>query len=44
MLTSMSSADALIVVPPEPLEVPAGTVLRALPLDGDLGGSERFLA
>ncbi len=44
MLTSMSSADALIVVPPEPLEVKAGTILRALPLDGDLGGSERFLA
>jgi molybdopterin molybdotransferase len=43
MLTSMSSADALIIVPPEPLEVPAGAALRALPLDGDLGGSERFL-
>ena len=44
MLTSMSSAEALLVVPPDALEVPAGTVLRALPLDGDLGGSERFLA
>ena len=44
MLTSMSSADALIIVPPEPLDVPAGTALRALPLDGDLGGSDRFLA
>ncbi|MDB4884278.1 MAG: MoeA domain protein domain [Gemmatimonadetes bacterium] len=39
MLTSMSSADALLVVPPEPASVPAGTVLRALPLDGDLGGA-----
>ena len=44
MLTSMSSADALIIVPPEPLDAPAGTALRALPLDGDLGGSDRFLA
>jgi molybdopterin molybdotransferase len=44
MLTSMSSADALLIVPPEPLEVPAGATLRALPLDGDLGGSDRFLA
>ena len=39
MLTSMSSADALLVVPPEPASVPAGTPLRALPLDGDLGGA-----
>lgn len=44
MLTSMSSADALLVVPPDPLEVEAGATLRALPLDGDFGGSERFLA
>lgn len=44
MLTSMSSADALLVVPPEPRDVPAGTVLRAIPLDGDLGGSNRFPA
>lgn len=43
MLTSMSSADALVIVPPEPLDVPAGTALRALPLDGDLGGSAIFL-
>jgi molybdopterin molybdotransferase len=43
MLTSMSAADALLVVPPDSLEVAAGTVLRALPLDGDFGGSERFL-
>ena len=39
MLTSMSSADALLIVPPEPASVPAGTLLRALPLDGDLGGT-----
>ncbi len=44
MLTSMSSADALLVVPPDVAELDAGTVLRALPLDGDLGGSEQFLA
>jgi molybdopterin molybdotransferase len=44
MLTSMSSAHALLIVPPEPLDRPAGSLLRALPLDGDLGGSTRFLA
>ena len=44
MLTSMSSADALLIVPPEPMTVPAGTRLRALPLDGDLGGSAEFPA
>ena len=44
MLTSMSAADALMIVPAEPLDVAAGTALRALPLDGDLGGSDRFLA
>ena len=44
MLTSMSSADALLIVPSDPLDVPAGATLRALPLDGDLGGSARFLA
>jgi molybdopterin molybdotransferase len=44
MLTSMSSADALLIVPPEPAVVAAGTTLRALPLDGDLGGSDRFPA
>jgi molybdopterin molybdotransferase len=43
MLTSMSAADALIVVPPDPLDVPAGAALRAIPLDGDLGGSTIFL-
>lgn len=44
MLTSMSAAEVLLIVPPDPLEVPAGTPLRALPLDGDLGGSDRFLS
>jgi molybdopterin molybdotransferase len=44
MLTSMSSADALLIVPPEPTTVPAGATLRALPLDGDFGGSDRFPA
>jgi molybdopterin molybdotransferase len=44
MLTSMSAADVLLMVPPDPLDVPPGTPLRALPLDGDLGGSDRFLA
>jgi molybdopterin molybdotransferase len=44
MLTSMSSADALLIVPPEPMPVAAGTPLRALPLDGDLGGSAEFPA
>jgi molybdopterin molybdotransferase len=43
MLTSMSMADALLVVPPDPLHWPAGSRLRALPLDGDLGGSASFL-
>lgn len=44
MLTSMSSADALLVVPPAPLDVPVGATLRAIPLDGDIGGSEVFPA
>ena len=44
ILTSMSLANALMIVPPEPAERPAGTTFRALPLDGDLGGSETFLA
>ena len=38
-----AAADALLVVPPDALEVAAGTVLRAIPLEGDLGGSDRFL-
>jgi molybdopterin molybdotransferase len=43
MLTSMSSADGLIVVPPDSLDVPIGATVRCLPLDGDLGGSAIFL-
>jgi molybdopterin molybdotransferase len=42
MLTSMSAAEALLVVPPEPQRLPAGALLRALSLDGDLGGSTSF--
>jgi molybdopterin molybdotransferase len=41
MLTSMSAADALLIVPPEPAASPAGTTLRAILLDGDAGGSSR---
>ena len=44
MLTSMSAAEVLLIVPPDLLDVPAGAALRALPLDGDLGGSDRFLS
>jgi molybdopterin molybdotransferase len=32
MLTSMARADALLIVPPEPVDLPAGTRLRAIPL------------
>jgi molybdopterin molybdotransferase len=42
MLTSMARADVLLVLPPEPADVDAGAVLSAIPLDGELGGSERF--
>ena len=42
LLTSMGAADALLIVPGEPARVAAGTALRAIPLDGDLGGSTRF--
>jgi molybdopterin molybdotransferase len=41
MLTSMSSADALLVVPPEPASLAAGTSLRAILLDSNVGGSKR---
>ena len=44
MLTSMSTADALLIVPPDPATTPAGTTLRAIPLEGDLGGSASFPA
>lgn len=43
MLTSMSSADGLIVVPADSLDVAIGATVRCLPLDGDLGGSAIFL-
>lgn len=43
MLTSMSMADALVVVPPHSLDVAAGTSVQCIPLDGDLGGSAIFL-
>jgi molybdopterin biosynthesis enzyme len=42
MLTSMSSADALLILPADPTIAPAGSIVRAIPLDGDLGGSARF--
>jgi molybdopterin molybdotransferase len=41
VLTSMAIADVLLVVPPEPAELPAGTTLRAIPLRDDADGSER---
>jgi len=44
MLTSMSAAHALLIVPPEPATVAAGSALRAIPLDADLGGSAGFPA
>ena len=44
MLTSMSAADALLIVPPDPATTPAGTMMRAIPLEGDLGGAASFPA
>jgi molybdopterin molybdotransferase len=44
MLTSMAMADALVIVESESPMVRAGSVLSAIPLDGDLRGSERFPA
>jgi molybdopterin molybdotransferase len=44
MLTSMARADALLVVPPEPSTVPAGTRLAAIPLGGSADHAQRFLA
>jgi len=40
----MSAADALLVVPPEPATLPAGSTVRAIPLDADFGGSATFPA
>ena len=42
MLTSMAAADALVMVGGDRTSVPADTVLPAIALDGDVGGSERF--
>jgi molybdopterin molybdotransferase len=42
MLTSMAAADALVVIAGDRATVPRGAMLPAIPLDGDLGGSERF--
>ena len=44
MLTSMARADALLVVPPEPLEVSAGTRLRAIPLGDSADHAAHFPA
>jgi molybdopterin molybdotransferase len=42
MLTSMATADALLVLTGDQLMVPAGTLVPAIVLDGDLRGSGRF--
>ena len=42
MLTSMAAADALVVVTGHRTAVPRGSLLPAIPLDGDMTGSERF--
>ena len=42
MLTSMAAADALVVIGAEQATVPTGTLVPAIPLDGDLKGTERF--
>ncbi len=42
MLTSMAAADALVVVAGDRTTVPRGSILPAIPLDGDMTGSERF--
>lgn len=42
MLTSMAAADALIVIGADQTTVPNGTLLAAIPLDGDLKGADRF--
>ena len=44
MLTSMARADALLIVPPEPAEVPAGSRLRAIPLGHSPHHAEQFPA
>ena len=42
MLTSMSSADALLILPADPMMVRPGSIVRAIPLDGEFGGSDQF--
>ena len=42
MLTSMAAADALVVIGPDQPTVSKGTLLPAIPLDGDLKGADRF--
>ena len=42
MLTSMAAADALVVIGAEQATVPRGTLVPAIPLDGDLKGTDRF--
>ena len=44
MLSSMAMADALLVVPPAPMEHAVGAVLRAIPLGNGVGASDRFPA
>jgi molybdopterin molybdotransferase len=43
VLTSMSAAHALLIVSGEIPTLEAGITMRAIPLDGDLGGSDTFL-
>jgi molybdopterin molybdotransferase len=43
ILTSMSLANALLVVPEDRQRVPAGEVLTALPLTEDAVTSSRFM-
>jgi molybdopterin molybdotransferase len=42
MLTSMAAADALVIISDDRPVVPKGTVVPAIPMDGDMKGSERF--
>jgi molybdopterin molybdotransferase len=44
MLTSMAQAEALLVVPPDPLDVPSGTRLRAIPLGDSADHAANFPA
>jgi molybdopterin molybdotransferase len=44
ILTSMAQAEALLVVPPERLEAPAGTRLRAIPLGDSADHAAQFVA